>query len=602
MSRGALRASQIAVLAALFTFALASGSARATAGGVMPNQLSLVDCNGWSPTHQSLAPTLRGLCTDPIAVDADGDTYRATDNGRYVGHDEPSVKFISSSPNSGNTMTYLVQLGADPKKKPTPDGTVTDYAELSNAPWFGLAMCDPRSYPQNPCTPDSDTNSGAFSDPNGAGSALMELQFYPPGFGPAHDGVSCDPQLYCAALTIDSVSCTFGFATCNNNCFEPVNRAYIQRDGVPTGPPSPQLANEFTLAPNSQTLLMKPGDPLRLTLTDTPDGFKATVDDLRTHQSGFMVASAANGFMNTNIADCSGTPFTFHPEYDTAAQQNQVPWAALETGVMMEQEVGHFESCDSVANPLGGLIPFDLQTYFNCVGGLESGGGEGPCDVNTGICQGATTENGAACPTDNARTGALCEFSDAVCIPQGPRVLSLMSEPAVWSWPVAGCLANGAQNGDLDFDGNSYRAEWPDGSSNHPQPFNYAGPFDASGKPYPTVQLETNVGGSEILCNTNTGAGCTVPPTGAAFYPFWTLGKQSSPFVSENDNSQGNNNNQGNQNGKVCLWNFGNRIAGVTTDDLGNFGQYGTPNLARFGGTSITAPMPNPQLNASCTR
>src|SRR5262249_47283565 len=147
MSRGALRASQIAVLAALFTFALASGSARATAGGVMPNQLSLVDCNGWSPTHQSLAPTLRGLCTHPIAVDVDGDTCPAKDNGRYVGHDEPSVKFISSSPNSGNTMTYLVQLGADPKKKPTPDGTVTDYAELSNAPWFGLAMCDPRSYP-----------------------------------------------------------------------------------------------------------------------------------------------------------------------------------------------------------------------------------------------------------------------------------------------------------------------------------------------------------------------------------------------------------------------------------------------------------------------
>ena len=36
----------------------------------------------------SLAPTLRGLCTDPVTVDEDGDAYRATDNGHYVGHDK----------------------------------------------------------------------------------------------------------------------------------------------------------------------------------------------------------------------------------------------------------------------------------------------------------------------------------------------------------------------------------------------------------------------------------------------------------------------------------------------------------------------------------
>ena len=48
-----------------------------------------------------------------------------------------------------------------------------------------MPICDPKSYPQNPCTPDSDTNSGLISDPNAAGSAFMELQFYPPGFTPA---------------------------------------------------------------------------------------------------------------------------------------------------------------------------------------------------------------------------------------------------------------------------------------------------------------------------------------------------------------------------------------------------------------------------------
>ena len=63
-----------------------------------------------------------------------------------------------------------------------------------------------------------------------------------------------------------------------------------------------------------------------------------------------MTASAANGFMHTNIADCSGTPFTFHAEYSTASQQNQVPWTAVEGGVLMEQEIGHGEVCNSVAN------------------------------------------------------------------------------------------------------------------------------------------------------------------------------------------------------------------------------------------------------------
>ena len=86
-------------------------------------------------------------------------------------------------------------------------------------------MCDPNSYPQNPCTPDSDTNSGLISDPNAAGSAFMELQLYPPGYTPFVDSESCSVTKWCAALTIDSLECTFNFATCNANCEEPVNFA-----------------------------------------------------------------------------------------------------------------------------------------------------------------------------------------------------------------------------------------------------------------------------------------------------------------------------------------------------------------------------------------
>jgi hypothetical protein len=289
------------------------------------------------------------LCTDPLAF-YDGQPTRFVDNGHYVGHDEPTVKFISRAAGSGNEMKYFMRLAVDPKSAPTAtSSTVTHYAELSVAPWFGLPLCDPKSYPQNPCAPDNDANGGTVSDPNAAGSTFMELQFYPPGFQPFIDCISCSDTQYCAALNIDSLECTFGFATCNVNCIEPANFAFLQLDGVPAGPPSPQLTNTQTFTPNSRTLFMNQGDVLLITIRDTSQGLLTSVHDLTTHQTGSMVASAANGFMNTNIADCSGSPFSFHAEYDTARQQNQVPWAALEGGVLMQQEIGHFEPCPARA-------------------------------------------------------------------------------------------------------------------------------------------------------------------------------------------------------------------------------------------------------------
>ncbi len=562
-------------------------------GSVAPKSINELDCNGWSTKYDSVKPDMGGLCTDPIAV-LNGHATRFLDNGWYVGHDEPSVKFISSAHGSGNTMTYLMQLAVDPQGKPTisPNAkkTVSDYAELSPAPWFGLPICDGKSYPQNPCTPDSDTNGSGINDPNAAGSAFMELQFYPPGYQPFIDGPSCDATHYCAALTIDSLECTFGFASCNFACIEPVNFAYLQRDGKPAGPPSPQLTDVSTFTPNHQTLLMNQGDKLAVSIKDTPQGLKTSIFDLSTGQVGYMVASGANGFMNTNFADCSGTPFNFHAEYDTARQQNQVPWAALEGGVLMQDELGHFEPCASVSNQLGfafannGQTFSDPQMYQTCNGSFEGGTGEGPCDLTTFTCQNATTEGNVPCPTDNAASGALCEFSDASCFPAGPRPVDYNGKAVKFSWPIAGCEDNFFQNGDLDFDGSSYIADWPDGSPNHPSPFRYLGPFDAHGSPYPSIQFETDLAGSEALCNVVTGAGCTAPPVGAAFYPFWTIGKHT---LSGSGPS-------------TCLWAFGNTIAGETTQSFGGDAQYGTPDVARYGGTLTSPVIPNPQFSGAC--
>ena len=230
-------------------------------GAVAPNPVSDVDCNGWSPKYGSVRKQAGDTCVDPIRV-VNGKGERFIDNAWYVGHDEPSVKFISSTPGSGNTMTYLTKIPVDPRKSPTPSGSVTNYGQLSVAPWFGLPMCDPKSYPQNPCTPDSDTNSGSISDPNAAGSAFMELQLYPPGYTPFEDSESCSVTKWCAAVTIDSLESTFNFANINANCEEPVNFAYLQTNGVPAGPPSPQLTDVSTFTPNGNTLMINGGDML----------------------------------------------------------------------------------------------------------------------------------------------------------------------------------------------------------------------------------------------------------------------------------------------------------------------------------------------------
>jgi hypothetical protein len=146
--------------------------------------------------------------------------------------------------------------------------------------------------------------------PNVAGAALLELQFYPPGFSPFITQISCDTTHWCAALNVDSFE-VMNNGRVNPNCTEPVNFAFIQQNGVPTGPPGPGNATAATMTPNAQTLLMNQGDRVRITIKDTSAGLLTMVEDLTTHQTGFMVASAANGFQNTDPNTCATTNFSF---------------------------------------------------------------------------------------------------------------------------------------------------------------------------------------------------------------------------------------------------------------------------------------------------
>jgi hypothetical protein len=339
--------SGLSVATASATSTSPTHSAAAPASVVNAPRLGELDCNGYSTVQKAIDLTLN--CAQPI-----GPNGIYTDNGWYVGHDEPGMRFISNAPGTGNSQVYKIQLPNNPTGKHG-----VQFFEDAAAPWFSMAICDPNSYPQQACTPDSDKNTGTGQLPTDAGSAVLELQFYGPGFPPFYAADSCDSTHWCAALNIDSLECTFGFASCNPACEEPVNFAFLTLNGTPIGPPSPQKATYATydttpsLTPlnDPNVLLMNPGDTVQLTMHDTANGLLTKVSDLTTGQSGYMVASAANGFQSTNLVTCAGTPFNFHPEYSSARVQNIAPWTALQLGVMADVDgVGHFEEYDHDAD------------------------------------------------------------------------------------------------------------------------------------------------------------------------------------------------------------------------------------------------------------
>ena len=100
--------------------------------GVAPNPVGGIDCNGLSPIQAPVRPTAE--CADPHG-DWAGRFY---DNGHYIGHDEPSVRFISNKPGTGDDVTFVERLGHDPSALPTvsqPGNDITHYFELTVAPW-----------------------------------------------------------------------------------------------------------------------------------------------------------------------------------------------------------------------------------------------------------------------------------------------------------------------------------------------------------------------------------------------------------------------------------------------------------------------------------
>jgi hypothetical protein len=501
-------------------------------------------------------------CDDPRGILCAEQRENPGGKEYYVGHDEPSLLFYSNTPGAGFNNVYRITLPKDPPMLPKQDGSGGTWNfQLHPAFWFGMAMCDDQGNPNPggapgrpniPCAPDSDSNIFDSPDPaapdyigNHPGTAFMEMQFYPPGWFFSNSGaIDADSATkWTAALNIDSFQSNDNTGQGNNPACaaitggEYVNFAFIQTDGVPFPAGSPSPLGPF-VSTNPNTLRMNGGDELIVTIADTADGLKVTVQDLTTGQTGFMVASGANGFASV-LWDPNGTncdfathnlAHDFHPAYATSSEHTRVPGAAHTYSIAFSDEVGHFEYCSSVAQEFGA------------------------CTSVTG----------------SDKKPALDDFD---CVDPGfPAAFGLLH--------LGGCL-----DGDADFDGVPYRNNtWPGSFKNpaqdalfHAQPVIFSSPLltDANGalRNFNRVAFETDLprveGGTTPPCqrhlanpaDKHPGQGCVNPPNGAAFYPFYSTRLDASG----------------------CQWQEGGPFIPGTLDDFGGSSkaEFG-PILANF--------------------
>jgi hypothetical protein len=489
--------------------------------------------------HMSLDCAEQQICADVVNSDA-------FPGYSYVGHDEPSVLFYSNTPGSGNSNLYRLTLPKDPPTTPKQDGSGGTFNfQLHPAFWFGMAMCDTQSAPEftNQCTPDSDTNIFDNADPTAPdyighhpGTAFMEMQFYPPGWvGWPFNAGSCDPVKWCAALNIDSLSQNQNTGQINNSAclsiagIEPVNFAFITKNGVAQAPANPVDSTIATFTPSpSKDLMMESGDTLIVDMHDTPAGFQVIIHDLTKGTSGSMTASIANGFgqvvFDPNATTCTVNPYAFHPMYSTSSEHTRVPWAAHSYNVAFSDEIGHFEYCNAV-------------------------------DGQGGSC----TQDGVH-DTDATNSG---HEDDNFCFapPFKPPIQSSRVK-------IGGCTDT-----DADFDGVPYQNTWPGTFSNHaqdaalhPTSILFTSPKFNGTKSYDRVAFEADLPRIENdtipVCqrfvanpaSPNPGAGCVNPPAGASFYPFYSTGTV----------------------GGQCVWQLGGaNIPGTTNTFGGSSAEYG---------------------------
>ena len=188
---------------------------------------------------------------------------------------------------------------------------------------------------------------------------------------------------------------------------------------------------------------MNPGDKITVHMCDAkiPGGhaLEARETDHTTGKSGFMIASAKNGFMTTNPFDCTGTPFNFQP-------------AVLHGAGAEHHPVGHRSVHDQ--HPV----------RDRALGGLHHG--HRPRHHHHRHVQRHLLQELPGPVRDQRRTrGDQFEPDDSPCYPKGDTHGGTAAPNL-----VTGCDVFFDAIGDLDYDGQPYWADWPQLAQGRPVP------------------------------------------------------------------------------------------------------------------------------------
>jgi hypothetical protein len=421
------------------------------------------------------------------------------DNGHYVGHDEPAIQFFSTTPGSGNSARYAMTLPVDPSA--APNGTVAGPVwgfQTHIAPWFGMVMCDTESYPETRKICVPDSDTNITSTPTADHAGAAYMELQ--FYPPGYSpSISCDQIHWCAALTITSLQGNFDFSNLNQHCVEPQAFAYVTLSGAPIGPTGPDNATVKTFKPTSDVLLMGAGDQVSVSMFDTTGGFHVEIADQTTGATGTMTAGAANGWRH-------------------------IIWDP--TNHNCKGEPYTFHPMYSTAAP-----PVDGQPQ-------------------------AWTDGWTTHTYNVAMSDEIGHFETPDRQSDGKEETPCFPGPV-----IRGCLGT-----DTDFDGYGYQETWPDGTANHPGPWTFSSPqtlVAGTWTPgaYDSIQFESDMAAISATCNVFTGAGCTNPPTGANFYPWFHL-------VPSNG---------------TCAWTLSNDIPGQLSNFGGEQAAWGSLELIDYG-------------------
>ena len=381
----------------------------------------------------------------------------------------------------GNDITWKERLPFDPAALPTvahPGTDVTHWFELSIAPWFSMALCNAESYPLNPCKPRSDSNAPHHPptfDQGGGGSSFLEMQFYPPGFAPFADSISCDNTHWCASLHINDLECTAR-----------IRELQHQLRGADQLRVHPEERRAHRAA-QPAARKRRHGDAERRDAPDEP-GRPARDPHLR-REAAWWRARARDEHPRPHdraerVHDRLGAK-RLHADVDRRLQRAPVQLPArVQHGQAAEHHpVGgaRDQHLDPVRDrPLRAVHVRDRPDARSPVGNFT--------DTIWQNCTGPVRERGPA-----GRLHRNPEVSDAPCWPNG-FTHGGHAPPN----EVAGCIQTIAQNGDLDYDGTSYWPNWPDSTTpdRYPSPFLQQEPT-TRGHAYKTIQFQTNAPASE---------------------------------------------------------------------------------------------------------